>query len=168
VIDPRLNAFQGTAISALGDALGYYRALAAAGLTPAELAEQTITNERFARQWLARQAARGHIGYEPQSGRYFLNEDQRASLTDSNADLIDAWRVRATGVGGDSSRKSNDSKVQGESGHGRPSPAAPASPHVLAARFNAPNGCEGKASRSIGGALKRIELSPHPHGYFVP
>ena len=90
MIDPRLTAVQRTAISALGDALGYYRALAGEGLTPAELAEKTITNERFARQWLARQAARGHIDYEPQSGRYFLNEDQRASLTDSNADLIDA------------------------------------------------------------------------------
>ncbi len=83
----KLNAFKGTAVSALGDALGYYRALAAAGLTPAELAEKTTTSERFAREWLTRQAARGHIDYEPQTGRYFLNGEQRASLTHSNVDL---------------------------------------------------------------------------------
>ena len=68
--NPRLDALQGRAISALGDALGYYRALATASLTPAELAEKTSTNERYARQWLARQAAGGHVNYEPQTGRY--------------------------------------------------------------------------------------------------
>ncbi len=87
MVDGRLNTFQETPVSALGDALGYYRALAAAGLTPAELAEKTTTSERFARAWLARQAARGHIDYEPQTGRYSFNDAQRPSIADSNVGL---------------------------------------------------------------------------------
>jgi hypothetical protein len=90
MVDPRLPAFQRTAISALGDALGYYRALADEGLTPAELARKTITNERFARVWLARQAEHGQVGYEPHTGRYFLKDEQRGFCCDSNADRTDA------------------------------------------------------------------------------
>jgi hypothetical protein len=88
VVDASVSALQGTAISALGEALGYYRALAAAALTPAEpaeLAAKTATNERFARDWLARQAARGQIGYEPHTGRYFFIE-QRPSVLDWTGD----------------------------------------------------------------------------------
>jgi hypothetical protein len=84
VTDPRLARVRG--ISALGDALGYYRELAVGGLTPAELAVRTTSCERFAREWLARQAGRGHIDYEPQTGRYSLNDRQRASIWDWNSD----------------------------------------------------------------------------------
>jgi len=73
-------------ISALGDALGYYRELAVGSLTPAELAARTISSERFAREWLARQAHRGHIDYEPQTGRYSLNDRQRACIWEWNGD----------------------------------------------------------------------------------
>jgi hypothetical protein len=90
MFDPRLTAFQRTAISALGDALGYYRALADGSLTPAELARRTITNERFARVWLARQAASGQVGYEPQTGRYFLKDEQRGFLCAAKAHRTDA------------------------------------------------------------------------------
>ena len=128
MVDSRLNAFERTAVSALGDALGYYRALAAGSLTAAELAQRTVTNERFAREWLARQAARGHIDYEPQTGRYFLNDEQRASLTGSSVDHTDAYsRLRRA--------KYNDSKVQGERGHGWPSLETSASPQDCAERF---------------------------------
>jgi Rv2258c-like winged HTH domain len=82
MVEPRLNAYKGKGVSALGDALGYYRALAAARLTAAELARKTVTNERFAREWLARQAAGGQVDYEPQTGRYFLNDEQRGCLAD--------------------------------------------------------------------------------------
>jgi SAM-dependent methyltransferase len=47
---------------ALGDRLGYYRALAAAGgegATPGALAHATGTRERFAREWLEQQAVVG-------------------------------------------------------------------------------------------------------------
>jgi hypothetical protein len=47
----------------LGDALGFYRALAAARLTPAELAEKTGAHERYARAWLGNQAAGGYVDY---------------------------------------------------------------------------------------------------------
>jgi SAM-dependent methyltransferase len=43
----------------LGDRLGYYRALAAGPLTPAELAARTGTAERYAREWLEHQAVCG-------------------------------------------------------------------------------------------------------------
>jgi winged helix-turn-helix protein len=82
VSDPRLAQVRG--ISALGDALGYYRELAVGGLTPVELAARTISSERFAREWLARQADRGHIDYEPRTGRYSLNDRQSASIWDWN------------------------------------------------------------------------------------
>jgi len=87
VVDPRLSALPGTDISALGEALGYYRVLSVAGLTPAELGAKTTTNERFARDWLARQAAYGHIDYDPHSGRYFFNDEQRASIFCCKGDL---------------------------------------------------------------------------------
>src|SRR5512147_455954 len=49
----------------IGDKLGLYRGMAAAGpVTPAELAERTGTNERSVREWLAAQAAAGYIDYE--------------------------------------------------------------------------------------------------------
>ena len=90
MFDPRLTAFERTAISALGDALGYYRALADEGLTPAELARRTVTSERFARVWLARLAARVQVGSEPHTGRYFLKDEQRGSLCDSKPNRTDA------------------------------------------------------------------------------
>ena len=44
----------------IGDRLGYYHALADAGpLTSADLAAQTGTNERYAREWLEQQATAG-------------------------------------------------------------------------------------------------------------
>jgi len=101
-----LDAFLGKAINdlgaalsavlvSLGDSLGYYRALAAARLTPAELAERTATNERYAREWLGNQAAGGYVEYEPDSGRYFLNAEQRACLADpaGPVDLPGAYEI---------------------------------------------------------------------------
>ena len=101
-----LNAFLGKAINdlgaavsavliSLGDSLGYYRALAAAHLTPVELAEKTGTSERYAREWLGNQAAGGYVDYERQTGRYFLNDEQRACLADPNGpvDLPGAYEI---------------------------------------------------------------------------
>jgi SAM-dependent methyltransferase len=49
----------------LGDRLGLYRALAAAGpLTPGELAARTGTHERYAREWLEQQAVTGILEME--------------------------------------------------------------------------------------------------------
>src|SRR3977135_2923983 len=55
----------GSAISAvlisIGDSLGYYRALASGPMTSALLAEKTGTHERYAREWLGKQAPRGDV-----------------------------------------------------------------------------------------------------------
>jgi SAM-dependent methyltransferase len=97
----RLNAFLGrmlgdmgaTANAALvlvGDRLGLYKALAAAGkLTPAALAQRTGTSERYVREWLAAQAASGYVSYdaatetfalEPEQAQVFANEEGPAFL----------------------------------------------------------------------------------------
>ncbi|MBP2413981.1 precorrin-6B methylase 2 [Arthrobacter stackebrandtii] len=52
----------------LGDGLGWYAALDAAGsagLSPDELAAATGTQERYAREWLEQQAAAGFVGVVP-------------------------------------------------------------------------------------------------------
>ncbi len=46
---------------AIGDRLGYYRALDEAPRTPAELAEATGSHERYAREWLEQQAMSGYV-----------------------------------------------------------------------------------------------------------
>ncbi len=56
------------ALVVIGDKLGLYRALAAAGpLRPHELAERTGTTERYVREWLSAQAAGGYITYDSAS-----------------------------------------------------------------------------------------------------
>jgi SAM-dependent methyltransferase len=62
-----------------GDRLGLYRALAAAGpSTPAELAERSGTHPRYVAEWLAGQAAGGHVTYDPAADRYLLTEAIRS------------------------------------------------------------------------------------------
>ena len=49
----------------IGDKLGLYKALAAAGpQTAAELAKRTGTAERYVREWLSCQAAGGYVSYD--------------------------------------------------------------------------------------------------------
>src|SRR5262245_28226052 len=68
----------------IGDELGYYKALAKEALTPAELASRTETHERYAREWLANQAAGGYVTYDSASGRYSLTPEQALCLADPN------------------------------------------------------------------------------------
>ena len=61
----------------IGDRLGLYRALAAAGpLTSAALAATTGTAERYVREWLNAQAASGYVTYDAESGRYSMTPEQ--------------------------------------------------------------------------------------------
>jgi SAM-dependent methyltransferase len=89
----------GAAISAvlmlMGDELGFYRALAKGKLTPAELAKETGTHERYVREWLGNQAAGGYVEYDAKSGSYSLSEEQAACLADPNGpvDLPGAFMV---------------------------------------------------------------------------
>ena len=70
----------------IGDRLGLYRALAAAGpLTPAELAGRTGTAERYVREWLGAQAASGFVDYDPDSGTYALSPEQTAAFADESS-----------------------------------------------------------------------------------
>jgi hypothetical protein len=55
----------GGAMIVIGDKLGLYRAMSGAGpVTPTELATRTGTAERYVREWLSAQAARGYLSYD--------------------------------------------------------------------------------------------------------
>jgi len=74
------------ALVVIGDRLGLYRAMAAAGpLTPHELAERTKTTERYVREWLNAQAAAGYVIYDAKIGRYHLTEEQAVALTQDDS-----------------------------------------------------------------------------------
>ncbi len=77
-----VGATLNTALVVLGDKLGYYSAMAAGPVTPAELAEATGTGEPYAREWLNAQAAGGYVAYEGSTGHYTLPPEQAAALTD--------------------------------------------------------------------------------------
>ena len=60
-----------TAMVAVGDQLGLYRALADGGpATQDELAARTGTAARYLREWLSQQAAAGFLTYREGDGRY--------------------------------------------------------------------------------------------------
>jgi hypothetical protein len=60
----------------IGDKLGLYKGLAAAGpSTPAELAERTGTSPRYVAEWLAGQAAGGYVAYDAGGGSYRLTDE---------------------------------------------------------------------------------------------
>jgi 2-polyprenyl-3-methyl-5-hydroxy-6-metoxy-1,4-benzoquinol methylase len=102
----KLNAFLGkavcdlgAAISAslmlLGDRLGLYKALAQGAATPDELAKRTGTNARYIREWLNNQAAGGYVEYDPVSGKFTMNDEQRLCLADPSGpvDLPGAYNI---------------------------------------------------------------------------
>ena len=75
-----------TALVVMGDQLGYYRALADAGpTTPAQLAERTGTSLRYAREWLAAQAAGHFVTYDPATGSYELPPEHAVALADQDS-----------------------------------------------------------------------------------
>ena len=84
----------------IGDKLGLYRAMAGAGsLTPAELAARTGTAERYVREWLSAQAARGYVSYDG-DGRFSLPDEHAVPLTDetSPACVIGAFEIAVGSV----------------------------------------------------------------------
>lgn len=85
-VQGELAAAVSAALVYLGDRLGLYRALARAGaLTPAELAQRCSIAERYAREWLANQAASRYLDYDPESGRFALPEEHAAVLADEDS-----------------------------------------------------------------------------------
>jgi SAM-dependent methyltransferase len=78
-----LGATINAALVTIGDELGLYRELAAAGpLSAAELAERTGTSERYVREWLNAQAAGGYVTYDAGERRYTLPPEHAAVLAD--------------------------------------------------------------------------------------
>ncbi|MBM2620361.1 methyltransferase domain-containing protein [Actinoplanes sp. LDG1-06] len=70
-----------TAMVAVGDQLGLYRALADGGpATPAELAGRTGTTPRYVKEWLSQQTAAGFVTYAALDGRYTLPAEAAAVL----------------------------------------------------------------------------------------
>jgi SAM-dependent methyltransferase len=70
-----------TAMVAVGDQLGLYRALADGGpATEDELADRTGTAARYLKEWLSQQAAAGFIAYREGDGRYVLPAEAAAVL----------------------------------------------------------------------------------------
>lgn len=67
----------------IGDRLGLYRALLSVmPATSAEVAAEADVGERYAREWLAAQAAGGYITYDPDGERYSLTEEQAFALAE--------------------------------------------------------------------------------------
>jgi len=70
-----------TAMVAVGDQLGLYRALADDGpATPEELGARTGTAARYLKEWLSQQAAAGFLTYRADDGRYTLAAEAAAVL----------------------------------------------------------------------------------------
>src|SRR5438046_6912595 len=94
-----VGAVLGGAMVVIGDKLGLYRAMAGAGsLTPAELAARTGTAERYVREWLSAQAARGYVSYDgigDGDGLFSLPDEHAVPLTDetSAACVIGAFEI---------------------------------------------------------------------------
>ena len=97
VDDAKLEAFMGQALGDLGaaisglmvylgDQLGMYKAMAAAGpMTPAELAARTKTDERYVREWIDNQAAGGYVTYDAEARTYELPPEQALALADEDS-----------------------------------------------------------------------------------
>ena len=95
-----VGALLGGAMVVIGDKLGLYRSMAGAGpLTPTELAARTGTAERYVREWLSAQAARGYVSYDG-DGRFSLPDEHAAPLTDetSPACVIGAFEIAVGSV----------------------------------------------------------------------
>jgi SAM-dependent methyltransferase len=76
-----LGAAISSALVALGDRLGLYRAMAGGEAVSAEeLAARTGTDARYIREWLSNQAAGGFVSYDPDTGDFFLSPEQSVML----------------------------------------------------------------------------------------
>jgi 2-polyprenyl-3-methyl-5-hydroxy-6-metoxy-1,4-benzoquinol methylase len=81
-----VGAAMSAALVVIGDRLGLYKAMAAAGpVTAAELAQRTGTTERYIREWLNAQAASGYLTYDAATSRFTLPPEQAFALADDTS-----------------------------------------------------------------------------------
>jgi len=72
-------------LSYIGDKLGIFAALAAAGpVTVSQLAARTGLNERYLREWLGAMVTAEYVDYDPGKGTYHLPPEHAAPLADEN------------------------------------------------------------------------------------
>src|SRR5207245_9502858 len=70
----------------VGEKLGLYKALAGSGgMSPADLAGNTHTAERYVREWLSAQAAAGYVVYGTTTGKYSMTPAQAVTLANENS-----------------------------------------------------------------------------------
>ena len=94
-----VGAALNTALVALGDRLGLYRAMAdAQPVSAADLATRTSTHERYVREWLNTQAASGYLDYDPSSDRYTLPAEHAFVLADESSPVAMAGMIHAAGA----------------------------------------------------------------------
>src|SRR5689334_10859353 len=89
----------------MGDSLGLYKALHAKGpLTPAALARETGTAERYIREWLSAQAAAGYVAFDEAAGTFSLPPEQAMVFAneDSPVFLMGAFDAAVAMVDGQS------------------------------------------------------------------
>ena len=105
--ESKLNAFMGQAVQDMGaalhaalvivgDKLGLYKAMAAAGpLTSAAVAAKAGTDERYTREWLNANAASGYLTYDATTKTYTLPPEQALALAqdDSPAFIPGAFQI---------------------------------------------------------------------------
>jgi 2-polyprenyl-3-methyl-5-hydroxy-6-metoxy-1,4-benzoquinol methylase len=94
-----LGAAMNAALVLIGEQLGLYKAMAAAGpLTPAQVAQRTSTDERYVREWLCAQAAGGFVEYDAATATFTLPDEQAFALAveDSPAYLPGAFQIIAS------------------------------------------------------------------------
>ena len=84
-----MGAAMNAVLIVVGDKLGLYKAMAGAGpVTPAELAANTGTTERYVREWLSAQAAGGFVTYDATSGKFALPPEQAMALADEQSPVF--------------------------------------------------------------------------------
>lgn len=93
-----LGATEAAGLTVIGHRLGLYRALAEGPATPEEFAERTGYHLRYLTEWLRGQAAGGYVGYDAETGRFHLTEEQAFCLADPNGPNLPAAFLLALGM----------------------------------------------------------------------
>ena len=92
-----LGASMSAVLVLVGDQLGLYRAMDAAGhpISAAELAALTATEERYVREWLNAMAAAGYVRYHEENHHFSLSPEQAFALAqeDSPAYIPGAFQI---------------------------------------------------------------------------